>query len=242
MAYRSRHRRIGGTYVIDADGCVSEDPCPWRGWRTEKKATKTTVDPTSDNVYKTRRNADGTTDMIGFNPRTGSVWDQQYDPSQNLQSGHTKTGKSWQAPLTTLTPSGDSVSPTSNYTFGGRRQLELTPTPQRGAFEPPPSNYTFGGLRQLEVTPTPDLDYRQVGTEGASASFSDEEAAPTAALRQRLLDEQKECERNAALGAVLSGMQPGSLLAASKAAARQRCLKEQDLYARTSCLTAAGFK
>src|SRR5258705_13912051 len=61
-----------GIYSVDADGCVVGQPCPYRGWRNNKSTT--TVDRPSGNVYQTKRNADGTTDTLGFNPNTGARW------------------------------------------------------------------------------------------------------------------------------------------------------------------------
>jgi hypothetical protein len=86
------------TYGVDADGCVVGQPCPWRAWRA---SGSTTTDRLAENVYRTRRNADGTTDVFGSNARTGSQWDQHIDASRNLQFGHNKVGQLWTAPLNT---------------------------------------------------------------------------------------------------------------------------------------------
>lgn len=83
-------------YAVDADGCVVGQPCPYRGWRT---GTSATTDGLSGNVYQKRRNADGTTDVFGFNAHTGSHWDQHYDPNLGQQSGHTKNGQPWTGQL-----------------------------------------------------------------------------------------------------------------------------------------------
>ena len=72
-------------------------------------------DRLAENVYRTRRNTDGTTDVFGSNARTGSKWTQHFDPNRNLQSGTGKDGRPWgparlappaaPAPSRPLTPS-----------------------------------------------------------------------------------------------------------------------------------------
>jgi hypothetical protein len=45
---------------------------------------KVTLDENSGNLYRTRRNFDGTIDMYGSNSSSGSRWEQHYDPLNNL--------------------------------------------------------------------------------------------------------------------------------------------------------------
>ena len=79
------------SYVIDADGCISGQPCSWRGLSTT--ATPTTERRSGNIKLSHTRNPDGTTDVDWFNPRTGSRWDQHYDPAFGFQSGHRKSGE-----------------------------------------------------------------------------------------------------------------------------------------------------
>ena len=72
--------------------CIgANDPtCGPHDWRI-------TADPGSGNQYAVRRNADGTTDVVGRNTRTGAEWDQHINPALNLQTGHDKEGRPWSA-------------------------------------------------------------------------------------------------------------------------------------------------
>jgi hypothetical protein len=105
--------------VLPADGCIAGFPCTSRllqppddpAYRVEgydcadgqrqpcrwhnPTDTRTTIDQLSGNVYQTRRNADGTTDVSGSNAKTGSKWNQHYDPNRGVQSGHGKNGQQW---------------------------------------------------------------------------------------------------------------------------------------------------
>src|SRR5215217_1237834 len=55
-----------GSYGVDADGCLVGQPCSYRDRSTTNKADA----KPSDNFYLTRHNLDGTTDVVGSNPRT----------------------------------------------------------------------------------------------------------------------------------------------------------------------------
>jgi len=100
------------TYGVDADGCMVGQPCPWRAWRA---SGSTTTDRPAENVYRTRRNTDGTTDVFGSNARTGSKWTQHYDPNRNLQSGTLKDGRPW-GPARLAPPFGN--GPDRAFDFG----------------------------------------------------------------------------------------------------------------------------
>jgi hypothetical protein len=102
-----------GPNVLDPDGCIVGFPCTARllqppdnpAYRVQgydcavdqREPCRWHNDPDtgSGNVYQTRRNADGTTDVSGSNAKTGSKWNQHYDPNRGVQSGHGKNGQQW---------------------------------------------------------------------------------------------------------------------------------------------------
>jgi hypothetical protein len=195
-----------GTYIVDTDGCVSGQPCPWRGWRS--KGYTTTTDPMSGNVYQKQRNADGTTDVLGSNARTGSQWDQHYDPGQGLQSGHNKDGQTWTAPL--VQPFGKTLSPSFDFGAG-----------------PPNSLDESGEGVRAQLKQEPDA-----APSAPSINETQRQAFEAEVARQEA--ERRDMVMRAL---VLSRMQPGVLAeAAARAAAQRRCSAITNVSAREACL------
>lgn len=203
-----------GIYAVDKDGCVVGQPCPWRGWRTitPTSSTKETTDWRSGNVYQTKRNPDGTTDVFGSNRSTGSLWEQHIDPNANFQYGYNNRGQFWAAPLS---------APASN-----------------GAIDWPP-NVVFAPNEQwrtrLNFVPTPPLLKPSISPTG-SANFETEQKIRDDYARR------KQDEQRAIIGRIMSRMQDGSIVEVARAAARQRCLKLQDENARDACMRDADRK
>ena len=76
---------------------------------------------------------------------------------------------------------------------------------------------------------------RSSATESAIA-FDDQQ------FRDAFAREQAQRHQRAMIGVVLSGMQPGLLVEAARAAARNRCAKEQDAGTRAACMKDAERK
>jgi hypothetical protein len=209
-------------FSIDADGCVVGQPCVFREWRNTNKSL-TTVDALSGNAYETRRNSDGTTDVSGFNTRTGSRWEQHIDPGLNLQFGRDKFGKPWVAPLT-----GPTFGMPADNTLG-----PATDEPLNVVYEPSEHErwqkdwWATGGTMKTKSAPS----------SSAQSSTIEEEQTLDEYIRERTLLEQR-----ASIALVLSRMQPGQLAAAAKAAARERCLGLTNVNARQECINNAEQK
>ena len=212
-----------GIWQIDTDGCVVGEPCPWRRQRPKLEDNTTTTVDWADNILRTTRNADGTTDIVGFNPRTGSKWSQHLRPDENRQFGVDKLGRPFSAPITTPALSRDpSSGPKSAWRADFAPSIVFQPSandtwleewwrrPLNGPFDSPT---TRNSLRAL------------------SSDISIEEQALQEAAREGAL-----------LSLVLSQMRPGSLAEAARATARQRCLPLTDVKALNACLAEADRK
>jgi hypothetical protein len=177
-----------GQSVLPADGCIAGFPCTARLLRPaddpayrvagydcavdqrEPCRWHNDLDTTSGNVYQTRRNADGTTDVSGSNAKTGSTWDQHYDPSRGFQSGHRKNGQPW---------TGRLVAPFGNAHNGGYVYAD------RFAQE---ENQNYADIEP----PTPSI------TEAEPQAIHDEYARELAE-RQREAEQERETLINRAL-------------------------------------------
>jgi hypothetical protein len=191
-------------YAVDGDGCVIGQACPWR------PTTKTTIDSQSRNVYSTRHNMDGTTDVFGSNPFTGSQWDKHIDPRLNLQTDHNKFGQERVSPLHTSM---------HNDTTGWAPSFVTEPV-------------EYGHPRRQ-----PWSNAGAVEREPASASSAQETGTSDGLDIAEYLAQQ---ERYAAMAIITSQMRPGSIAEAARAAARQRCVAVADANARTACVAAAN--
>jgi hypothetical protein len=212
-----------GTYAVDGEGCVIGQPCSWRGWRTD--TTKTSIDRTSGNVYETTRHPDGTTDSKNFNLRTGSIWDQHTDARTNVEYGHDKSGRFWSAPLTaprfdapeTSAPGPDILLPTNELEPSAHDIWLKNWWNSRG--QPLASNFN--------------------GQDWSTANGAEQRQQLFEAYAQEAATQR---ERDHDISAVLSRMQPGSLAAAARSVAHDRCVALPNEIERASCIEAANKK
>ena len=203
--------------IIEADGCIAAQPCAWRGWRAG--TTPTIERPSGGLKLGERRNPDGTTDVDWANLRTGSRWNQHFDPSHDLQSGHNKFGDAYSARL--APPFG--TAPYGAFGFGNDFPSGLVVEPSEHDRWMADWWSQNTGHARFAATPTvPDA---------VQQPFLEHRA-------RELADSHKQ----ALIGLVLSHMRDGSIVVAARAAARQRCLKDQDENLRNACMTDADRK
>ena len=214
-----------GIWQIDTDGCVVGEPCPWRRQRQKPEDNTTTTVDWAGNIRHTTRNADGTTDQVGLNPRTGSEWTHHWRPDENLQFGVNKLGRPFSAPITTPALSrGPSSGPVSAW------QADVGP---RILYQPSANDTWLAEWWRRPLNGPFD-------SQGASRNSLG--AVPSdVSIEEQVLSRQAARE-GALLGVVLSQMRPGSLAEAARAAARQRCLPLTDGKALNACLVEADRK
>ena len=182
----------------------------------------------ADNRLLTTKNADGSTDQTGYNPRTGARWENHYEPSLGLQWGYNKRGQLWTAPLNTPAPFG-ARSYGSALWFETDEPLDVVDEPNEDDLRP----QGWWNLSNLDAAPpTPPL------TPAEEQAIRDEDNRERAERQRELTDG----ERHLMIGLVMSQMQPGSLATLARTVARQRCLTEQEETTRAVCMTAADQK
>jgi hypothetical protein len=211
-----------GTYAVDQDGCIVDQPCPWRDLRTNPSTTKTTTDLRSGNTYLTTRNPDGKIDLFGSNARTGSTWDQTIDPATNSQYGHNKRGQFWSAPLTTP----------GNYVDGyWNPAFDIPPTIvfERSEHDRWVAEWErTGGTMETRRAPQAAASPAPLGN-----AFDEEK------FLQDYRAVQERRQHDAMIGFIKAQMNPALLVEAARAAARQQCMKIAVQTERDACLVAA---
>jgi hypothetical protein len=206
-----------GPYIIEADGCIAAQPCAWRGWRS---GTPTVERGQSGNLkLGEKRNPDRTTDVDWANLRTGSRWNQHFDPSHDLQSGHNKSSEPYSARL--APPFG--TAPYGGFGFGN--DFPLTVVIEPSEHDRWMESWWNRNTVQARLAATPTVS----------------DAVQQESLEQRAR-ELEDRHKQALIGVVLSHMRDGSIVVAARAAARQQCLKEQDENLRNACMADADRK